>query len=421
MWKQVLMGAMLLGLSAGSLPAWAGAQEPADELLPGRQGAPLVYVDCGRCDIDFIRQEITFVNHVRDPNLAQIHVLITDQGTGGGGRSYTLFFRGQQEFAGLEQTLTYVTPATISTAVARDGLTEMIKLGLVPYVARTPLASRLRLQFDAGRQAAAAPASDPWNSWTFEVYGGGNFNMESTQRSGNARYGFFADRVTEDWKLRFRPYFNHNTRIVTRNEEEFRSVQHRHGLDMFVIRSLGRHWGAGLFAEYLTTTFDNLRHGVFVRPAIEYSIYPYEQAARRQITFSYRVAGEAVDYFQETIYEKTAETLFSHGLEASVQYRQPWGNFSASLNGSNYLHAPEFYSLSANGNTGIRLGRGVALNIGGSFQRINDQLGLPRGDASLEDILLQRRRLAASYRASGNIGLSYTFGSIFSNVVNPRL
>jgi hypothetical protein len=417
MWKRIATTCLALVLFAAA----AAAQEPLDESLPGREGAPLVYVDCTRCDLNFIRQEIVFVNHVRDPNLAQIHVLITDQATGGGGRSYTLYFRGQQEFAGHEQTLTYVTPATISTAEARDGLTEMIKLGLVPYVARTPMASRLRLQFDAGRRVAALPVSDPWNSWTFEVYGGGNFNMETTQRSGNARYGFFADRVTEDWKLRFRPYFNNNMRIITRGDEEIRSVQHRHGVDTHIIRSLGRHWGAGIFANYLTTTFDNLQHAVFIRPAIEYSIYPYEEAARRQITLSYRVTGEAVDYIEETIYEKTEEFLFSHSLDASVGYRQPWGNFSASFTGSNYLHAPEFYSLTFNGNTAVRLGGGVSLNVGGNFQRINDQLGLPRGGASLEDILLQRRRLATSYRAAGSVGLSYTFGSIFSNVVNPRL
>jgi hypothetical protein len=45
---------------------------------------------------------------------------------------------------------------------------------------------------------------------------------------------------------------------------------------------------------------------------------------------------------------------------------------------------------------------------------------LPRRDASLEDVLLQRRRLATSYRGSGSVGLSYSFGSMFTNVVNPR-
>lgn len=54
------------------------------------------------------------------------------------------------------------------------------------------------------------------------------------------------------------------------------------------------------------------------------------------------------------------------------------------------------------------------------FRGCNDQLFLPRRGASLEDILLERTRLATSYRGSANVGLSYTFGSIFTNVVNPR-
>jgi hypothetical protein len=40
--------------------------------------------------------------------------------------------------------------------------------------------------------------------------------------------------------------------------------------------------------------------------------------------------------------------------------------------------------------------------------------------ASLEDVLLMRKQLATSYEYYFSIGLSYTFGSIYSNVVNPR-
>ncbi len=107
-------------------------------------------------------------------------------------------------------------------------------------------------------------------------------------------------------------------------------------------------------------------------------------------------------------------------MEASVQFRQPWGSVSSRLRGSQYLHDTSLYRMTFNGNVSLRLGRGISLNLGGSYQRINDQLSLPRGDASLEDILLERRRLATAYRGSANMGLSYTFGSIFTNVVNPR-
>ena len=43
-----------------------------------------VFIDCENCDISFIRNTLTFVDHVRDPRAAQIHILITDQETAGG-------------------------------------------------------------------------------------------------------------------------------------------------------------------------------------------------------------------------------------------------------------------------------------------------------------------------------------------------
>jgi hypothetical protein len=385
--------------------------------------APRMFLDCTRCDSEHMRSEIQFVNHVREASAAQIHVLVTHQPTGGGGRMYTLAFIGAGEFADLRHTLTYSAQATNTSAEERDGLTSMLKLGLVPYVARTALAPRLQLRFAGGGAAAAMPpAEDRWSNWAFEVYGGGNFQKESSQDTWNARYGVYANRVTEDWKVRLRPYFNFNSRTIRRTDQPDISIsQRRHGFESYVIKSLGGHMGAGIFADYITHTLDNVRHGVSITPAIEYSLYPYSEATRRQVTFTYRVGYELVDYFQETIYEKTEETLLSHSLNTSVQVRQRWGSISSSLTGSSYLHDSQFHRIALNSNVSFRIGGGVSLNVGGSYQRINDQLGLPRGNASLEDILLERRRRATSYRTTGSVGLSYSFGSIFSNVVNPRL
>jgi hypothetical protein len=402
-----------------------GEDEIATEVeldsLITRQDAPLVYLDCGRCDFSHVRQEIRFVNYLRDPAEAQVHVLVTDQRTGAGGRMYSLAFIGRGRFAGTDQTLTYTSMPTNTAAEERDGLTGRLKLGLATYAAHTALADRLTVSF---RESASLqiPMEDPWDNWTFEVYGGGNFNTESTQSAANARYGLWADRVTEDWKLRLRPFFNHNMRVIRRQDEnELRVDQRRHGFESHVIRSLGRHMGAGVFAEYMTATVDNLRHAVTVTPAVEYSLYPYEEATRQQITVTYRAGYEIADYYEETIYEKMSESLLNHSLAVSTQFRQPWGSISSRLTGLSYLHDSSFHRVTFNGNVSIRLGGGVSLNVGGNYQRINDQLGLPRGDASLEDILLQRRRLATAYRGSGSIGLSYTFGSLFTNIVNPRL
>jgi len=60
----------------------------------------------------------------------------------------------------------------------------------------------------------------------------------------------------------------------------------------------------------------------------------------------------------------------------------------------------------------------VAANVNAS--RIRDQLALPARGATDEEILLRIRRLQTGYEYNLGVSLTYTFGSIFSSVVNPR-
>ncbi len=48
------------------------------------------------------------------------------------------------------------------------------------------------------------------------------------------------------------------------------------------------------------------------------------------------------------------------------------------------------------------------------------RVDLAAGGVTDEDILLRRRELATSFRYFMSMGFSYTFGSRFANVVNPR-
>lgn len=68
----------------------------------------------------------------------------------------------------------------------------------------------------------------------------------------------------------------------------------------------------------------------------------------------------------------------------------------------------------------IRIFKELSFSLFGSYSAMHDQLNLPRGEASLEEILLRRRELESNYRYYFSVGLRYRFGSIYSNVVNPR-
>ena len=125
----------------------APGQSPPPGQPPGADQVLRVFVDCVNinCDDSFIRSEITFVNHVRDRRDADVHVLITAQDTGSGGREYSIAFIGLGRFDRIEHRLRYVSIPSDTPDAVRRGLVETIKLGLVRYVADTPLGRDLQI------------------------------------------------------------------------------------------------------------------------------------------------------------------------------------------------------------------------------------------------------------------------------------
>jgi hypothetical protein len=62
----------------------------------------------------------------------------------------------------------------------------------------------------------------------------------------------------------------------------------------------------------------------------------------------------------------------------------------------------------------------LSVSVEANASRIRDQLSLPRRDATDQEILLRLRELQSGYKFSFDIGIEYTFGSLFNNIVNPR-
>jgi hypothetical protein len=166
------------------LPVVMAATAGAQETDPGGQsGALKVFLDCGSCDENYFRTEIRFITYVRDRADAEVHVLVTTQGTGGGGIEYTIKYIGLGRFAGVEHTLKHFAGQTATEDERRAGLVATVRLGLIRYAAETPLASRLKVTFDAkDKAAAAAPVKDPWNYWIFRIAASGSLEG---QESGN--------------------------------------------------------------------------------------------------------------------------------------------------------------------------------------------------------------------------------------------
>lgn len=402
-------------------------------LRPGE--ALRVYVDCSGCDVDHLRREVRFVNYVRDRAAAHVHVLITTQRTGADGTLYTLQYVGRGDFAGVDDELLYVSSPADTQAEERDGLTHLFELGLVRYVARTPEAVRVMVSYspselpaltDSGvplpdAASAESEARDPWNHWVFRIGGSGSLSSEQQQEFKNVAGSFSVSRVTDAWKIGLElrgNYFQSDFEID--DTTSVRSVTESYRAKALLVRSLGDHWGLGLQQTTESSTFFNYDLALRVGPAVEYNIFPYNQSTRRQLRILASVGFNSFDYIQETLFGKTEETLYDGRLNISLDVKETWGSALAGVEVSQYLGQPGKNRLSFFGSIDVSLFKGFGLNVSGDLSRVRDQLNLPAAGATPEEILLQLRELETDFRFSLSAGFTYTFGSIYTNVVNPR-
>lgn len=404
------------------LPAGSAAQA-------NRPQRPMrVYVDCQRCDFDYLREQVPSVDYVRDPAVADVHVLVTEEDTGAGGDEFTFRFIGLQDLAGRADTLRYVAQQVQSEDEVREGYTRTFGLGLVRYMAYASTTEGIDLSFrgvevEPGGQVAAA---DPWNLWVFRTSMSGQVDGERLERSRRFDGSFSASRTTPEFKIDVNLWGEYEWEEFD-FEEDDGSVRSRSAssteidVSTTAVWSLGPHWSWGVTTEVGANSPSN--QDLYVRggPALEYSLYPYAEATSRQVTALYRIGGASFQYQDTTVFGQLAETRPEHSLEVSADFRQPWGEFVLSVEGSHFLDDIDQHRVDIFSELEIRLFRGFNLDIRGSVARVKDQIYLPITEVELEDRLTGRVELGTDFEYSMSIGFSFTFGSVFNNVVNPRI
>jgi hypothetical protein len=406
----VLLSLILAPLSFG--------QSQAADLEELKKTALKVFVDCDFCDIEYIKTEITFVNYVRDRKEAQVHVLISIQSTGSGGREYTLTYLGQLENAGQDDVLKYYSNKTDTEDEIRQGMVQTLKVGLMRYVAKTPISKRISISLMD--QVKPTSVIDKWNFWVFSLSARGFFNGQKSIVYNSLSGNLSANRVTSELKIRMSAAASHYSNRYDLDGQSLESTLSSRSFKALVVKSLGEHWSVGGYLSVSSSSYSNIQFALRPAPAVEYDFFPYSQSTRKQLRLLYKLNFNAVNYQEETIYLKTKENLWNEDLSITLELKEKWGTVSASLEGSHYFHDLKKYHVQLYGEVSLRLYKGLSVDIFGSGSRIHDQLSLPKMGASLEDVLLMRKQLATSYDYYFSIGLSYTFGSIYSNVVNPR-
>jgi len=406
---------ILLGLTL--LIPLHGQEQDSSE-VGQRVDAVRIFIDCERCDMNFIREEIPYVNYVRDVKEAQIYILETSETTGSGGRKYTYAFVGQQDYLGRNDTLTYSSAPDETRDYIRIWRTQMLKMGLMPYVATSPLFKEVLI--DPTENVEKQVVEDRWNNWVFELDAEPRMEAEESLKELSLRSSISASKITHDWKVELE--FDHR---YTRTKYTFDDTLNTNyksymGLDLLLVKSLGEHWSAGIRSELLSSSYNNIDLAIDIMPSVEYNIFPYSKSTHKQLRILYGLGGSFRKYTDSTIYDQIEELLWQQSLQVAYEVREKWGSINVSLEGSNFFLDLSKNRLALNGFVSIRVLKGLSFRVGGSAARINDQLSLVKGEASEADILLRLQELQTSYNIRGEVGVTYTFGSIYNNIVNPR-
>ena len=385
-----------------------------------------VFLDCESCFSDFLRSEIEFVDYVRDRTEAEVHVLITRAETGERRRAST---RWPSSAAGLRRTDRHAarpSPTSSDTEdVVRRQLANALRVGLL----RLPRAGRRcrrswRSTVKLGsEQQRPAVAGDRWNNWVFSLRGSASFEGEESSRQ--RQLGAERQRRPDHAEV--------EDHVRRRDRSRDRGVRPRRGR-----AGEGRAARAGLQlagrSRRSASTGRSARRATSNRRRSTTPSWRWRRRRRSSSTSSrtrstragscarcMRSACSATRYYEATLFGKTEETLPQHELSLTFEQRERWGSLEART---------RVVAVPARPRQVPARGRGRDLAAPGARAVGRRPSSTRRASA----ISCRCRRAArptrrsccgcagcrAATSTSCRLSLTYTFGSIFSSIVNPR-
>ena len=380
-----------------------------------------IFMDCEACDFSFVRQELEFISFVRDPKLADVHILLSESKTGSLGKKYFLNFIGLNSLKGFNNEYEYISNPMDTDDAIRRGLLHRIKTGLLQYYSKAGILDQIEINLNsAASEVFVSQINDVWDKWVFKIEAGTEFQLEERNNEYSLNTEFKIKKVTEEWKTQIDGDYESDYESYLENGAYIISAQHNSDFGANYIKSLNPRWSAGLFGGYISDTYINIKKSSEMLAGIEYNIFPWDISNQKVFTIGYKTGVKNIEYNEESIYNKLTETLFFHTIELSLELVQPWGTIDPSFVWLNYFHDFSKNKLTFDTECAVRLSKQFSVFAQVEAQVIHDQLYLPKGNLSLEDVLLKRRKQATTYEIKGEVGIQFTFGSIYNNVINER-
>ena len=113
----------------------------------------------------------------------------------------------------MADTLKFVTTPDETQEETRKKEVSTLKMGLMRYVAKTPLSKYMKISFS--EPLSETVSSDKWDSWVFRSSFNGFLNGQKSYKSSELFGNISANRITKDWKidLRARSKYANNSGI----------------------------------------------------------------------------------------------------------------------------------------------------------------------------------------------------------------
>ena len=384
-----------------------------------------VYINCVYCYQNFLRTQITWANFVQDQFVSDVDLTITSLRTGSGGNEYQLQFAGKKALTGLRDTLRFSTNAINTDNEIRELLVKKVKLGLVRYAACSSSGDCLTIDSTLEKDSldkgiGSNPEEDPWNAWVFRTGASGNIGAQKVYQSGYFNSSLSASQVKETHKISLDVRARYSEQRYEYAGLKSTYILRLQSAYATYVHSVSDHWSAGGFAYTERSDFSNYDLYQNVAAAVEYNVFPYKEAQTKSFTMVYRAGFTYYDFQEETIFNKTTDRIPSHSLTMSASFTKDWGQFSSGVEVASFLNDFNRNHLFFWCNFDVRIFKGLSANSWMSYNVQRDQVNIRLNGASEDEVLLQQQELLTGFELNAHLGLSYRFGSIYNNVVNPR-
>ena len=381
-----------------------------------------LFLKCS-CDSNYIRDQINYIDYVRDQEDANIILEVYGDPNGNTGK-YSIYFIGKKKFIGMDDQLSFESHPKMTNDEIRAGLKDKIQTGILKYLVKTNDINDLNIsitKLESNISDSDSLIIDKWKNWIFEISASGYYEKESSRKVNDFNGRFEINRFTEDWRIETTFRFFKRIEEFLSETNNFKSSRVYKGAYGKIVRSISDHWSTGIFYGLSEDSYENIKFSNNFSPAIEYSIFPYKDVVRREMVLEYKIGYRKNNYQSKTIYGKNDEFLGTHSFAFKTRYRQNWGDIYSRFSFFTYLHDNSKNRLTFDNYLNIRIFEGFSLRLGAEIRFIRDQINLAAGQASIEDLLLQQRSIATDFYNEFRLGLSYTFGSAFNNIINTRL